>query len=408
MKPHLAYALLALLSLLKTSAADWPQWRGPSRDDVSKETGLLKTWPEGGPTRLWLYTNAGNSYSGPAIVGNTLYTAGTRDGSEIVLALNATTGKELWATPVGDMLQNNWGGGPRSTPTVDGGQVFVMSGKGNLACVNAADGKVLWQKTMESLGGKIPGWGYTESVLVDGDRVVCTPGGSKGAVAALNRKTGAVLWQTADFTDGAQYASIIPAKINGTDTYVQLTMQSIVGIAPKDGKVLWKEAFPGKVAVIPTPIVRDNIVYVTAGYGVGCKQIKIKPDNTVETVFENKVIKNHHGGVILVGDHLYGHAEPGWVCQDFKTGAEVWNHRGFGKGAVCYADGMLYCVEEGGGKVVLAEASPAGWKEHGRFTLDPQSQIRSRQGRIWVHPVICNGKLYLRDQDLIYCYNVKG
>jgi outer membrane protein assembly factor BamB len=405
---HLVLTLLILSSLLKASAADWPLWRGSNRDDLSKEKDLLKSWSEGGPTRVWLYTNAGNGYSGPAIVGNTLYTMGIRDGAEIVLALNAGTGKELWTAPIGDILENNWGDGPRSTPTVDGGHVFAMSGKGNLACLNAADGKVLWQKTMASLGGRIPNWGYTESVLVDGDRVVCTPGGSKGAVAALNRKTGEVLWQSADFTDGAQYASIISAKINGTDTYVQLTMQSIAGLAAKDGKVLWREEFPGKTAVIPTPIVRDNIVYVTAGYGVGCKQIKIKPDNTVETVFENKVIRNHHGGVILVGDHVYGHAEPGWTCQDFKTGAEVWNHRGFGKGAIGYADGMLYCLEEGTGKVALVEASPAGWKEQGQFTLDPQSQIRSRQGRIWVHPVISNGRLYLRDQDLIYCYDVKG
>jgi len=399
--------LLLLSSLLTTSGADWLQWRGPNRDDVSSEKGLLKSWPEGGPTRVWIFTNAGSSYSGPAIVGNKLYTLGTRDGAEIVLALDANTGKELWTASIGDVLQNDWGNGPRATPTVDGGHIFAMSGKGNLACVNVADGKVVWQKTMASLGGKTPGWGYCESVLVDGDRVVCTPGGAKGAIAALNRKTGELMWQTAEFTDGAHYASIVPAKINGTDTYVQLTAQSIVGIAAKDGKVIWKEAFPGKVAVIPTPIVRDNIVYVTAGYGVGCKQIKIKSDNTVETVFENKVIKNHHGGVILVGDHLYGHAEPGWTCQDFKTGAEVWNHRGFGKGAVGYADGMLYCLEEGSGKVALAEASPAGWKGHGQFTLNPQSQIRNRQGRIWVHPVICNGKLYLRDQDLIYCYDVR-
>ena len=409
MKPaQLSFALCILSSVLTTSAADWPQWRGPNRDDVSAEKSLLKKWPEGGPARVWVYTNAGNSYSGPAIVGNKFYTMGTRDGAEMVLALDANTGKELWTAPMGEVLENNWGGGPRSTPTVNGEQIFAMSGKGNLACVNAADGKVLWQKNMASLGGRTPNWGYTESVLVDGDRVVCSPGGSKGAIAALNRKTGDIVWQSTDFTDGAQYASIIPAKINGGDTYVQLTMQSIVGISPKDGKVLWKETFPGKTAVIPTPIVRDNLVYVTAGYGVGCKQIRIKPDNTVEPVYENKVMRNHHGGVILVGDHVYGHADPGWSCQDFKTGAEVWNHRGFGKGAIGYADGMFYCLEQDSGKVVLIEASSAGWKERGQFTLDPQSQIRSRQGRIWVHPVIINGRLYLRDQDLIYCFNVKG
>ena len=404
-------ALFALTSFaVSTFAAnfDWPQWRGPNRDDVSKETGLLKAWPSGGPKRIWLYENGGNGYSGPAIVGGKLFTMGTRDNAEVLIALDANTGKELWTASLGGVLDNGWGGGPRGTPTVDGDKVFTMSGKGNLACVNVADGKVVWQKTMASLGGRVPQWGYTESVLVDGDKVVCTPGGSQGAIAALSKKDGAVLWQSKEFTDGAQYSSIIPAKINGTDTYVQLTMKNIVGIAPRDGKVLWRSSFPGSTAVIPTPIVKDNLVYVAAGYGVGCKQIKINPDNSVETVYENKVIKNHHGGVILVGDYLYAHGDPGWTCQNFKTGQEVWNHRGFGKGAVTYADGKLYCIDEGGGNVVLADASPDGWKEHGRFKLDPQTKIRSPQGRIWTHPVVSNGKLYLRDQDLISCYDIKA
>ncbi|HWN96836.1 MAG TPA: PQQ-binding-like beta-propeller repeat protein [Methylomirabilota bacterium] len=387
---------------------DWPQWRGPNRDDVSKETGLLKSWPTDGPKRVWIYEKGGNGYSGPAIANGKLFTVGTRDDSEVLLALDANTGKELWAAPLGPILANDWGGGPRGTPTVDGNHVYALSGKGNLACVTVADGKIVWQKAMTSLGGKVPGWGYTESVLVDGERIVCTPGGAQGALAALNKKNGEVLWRSTEFKDGAQYSSVMPAKINSADTYVQLTMQSIVGISPKDGKQLWRSPFPGKTAVIPTPIVRDNFVYVVAGYGVGCKQIKVNSDNTVETVYENKVMKNHHGGVILVGDYIYGHADPGWTCQNFKTGEEVWSHRGFGKGAVTYADGMLYCVEEGSGTVVLAEASPAGWKEHGRFKLDPQSTIRHRSGRIWTHPVISNGKLYLRDQDLIYCYDVKS
>ena len=404
-------ALIALTSFSVSALAanfDWPQWRGPNRDDVSKETGLLKSWPAGGPKRLWSYENAGNGYSGPAIVSGKLFTLGTRDNAEVLIAIDANTGKELWIAGLGAVLENGWGGGPRGTPTVDGDKVFAMSGKGNLACVNVADGKIVWQKTMKTLGGGTPGWGYTESVLVDGDKVVCTPGGAKGAIAALNKKTGDVLWQSAEFKDGAQYASIVPAKINGTDTYVQLTMQSIVGISPKDGKQLWKAPFPGKTAVIPTPIVKDNLVYVAAGYGVGCKQIKVNADNSVETVYENKVMKNHHGGVILVGEHLYGHSDgPGWVCQNFKTGEEVWSHRGFGKGAVAYADGMLYCMDENGGNVVLAEASPAGWKEHSRFKLEPQTKIRNPQGRIWTHPVISNGKLYLRDQDLLHCYDIK-
>jgi outer membrane protein assembly factor BamB len=401
---------LGILSVTATSLAanfDWPQWRGPNRDDVSKETGLLKQWPEGGPKRVWLFENAGHGYSGPSIVAGKLFTIGTRDNAEILLALDANTGKELWFAKLGGVLENNWGGGPRGTPTVDGNHVYALSGRGNLVCATVADGKPVWQASMTELGGKIPTWGYTESVLVDGDMVVCTPGGSQGALAALDKKTGKVLWRSKEFTDPAQYASIVPAEINGTRQYVQLTMQSIVGVAAKDGKLLWKAPFPGKTAVIPTPIVRDNVVYVTAGYGVGCKQVKIGPNNEVTTVYENKVMKNHHGGVILVGEHIYGHADAGWTCQNFKTGEEVWNHRGFGKGAVGYADGRLYCVEESSGKVALVEASPEGWKEHGRFTLDPQTKIRSPQGRIWTHPVISNGKLYLRDQDLIYCYDVK-
>ncbi|MBI4623143.1 MAG: PQQ-binding-like beta-propeller repeat protein, partial [Verrucomicrobia bacterium] len=253
-----------------------------------------------------------------------------------------------------------------------------------------------------------PTRGYAESVLVDGQQILCTPGGSKGAMAALDKMTGKVLWQSKEFTDPAHYSSIVPARINNTPQYVQRTEKSIVGVAAKDGKLLWQTSFPGRTAVIPTPIVKDNEVYVTAGYGAGCKMVRIGPGNKLTTVYESKVMKNHHGGVILVGDFLYGHGDPAWVCQNFKTGAEVWNHRAFGKGAIGYADGMLYCLEEGSGTVVLAEASPKGWKEHGRFKLDPQTKIRSSRGRIWTHPVISNGKLYLRDQDLIYCFDVKA
>lgn len=389
---------------------DWPQWRGPDRTDVSKEKGLLKHWPKDGPKRLWLFENAGHGYSGPAIANGKFFTIGTRDNTECVLALDANTGKELWTAKLGDALENRWGGGPRGTPAVDGNKVYALSGKGDLACINVADGKVLWQASMIELGGKVPGWGYTESVLVDGDKVVCTPGGSKGALAAFDKNSGKVLWRSTDFTDGAQYASIVPADINGQRQYIQLTMQHLAGISAKDGKQLWSSDWPGRTAVIPTPIYRDSHVYVTAGYGVGCKLVKVGADNKVTTVYENKVMKNHHGGVILVGDHLYGYSDgSGWVCQDFKSGEEVWAERNkLGKGAIAYADGMLYCLDEGSGTLVLIEASPKGWSEHGRFKLDPQTKIRSPQGRIWTHPVISNGKLYLRDQDLIYCYDVKA
>lgn len=409
----------ALLLLISTAGAavpsyDWPQWRGPQRTDLSAETGLLKQWPADGPKQLWIYKEAGNGYSGPAIVGGHLFTLGVRDAKEIALCLDAATGKELWATPISDVLANNWGQGPRGTPTVQGGRVYLITGPGTIACLEAPTGKLVWQRTMKELGGKVPGWGYTESILLDNDQVVCTPGGSQGAVAALDAKTGETRWQSKEFTEGAQYSSIIPATINGEPQYVQRTQTSIVGLSPKDGKLLWRQEYPGKTAVIPTPIVKGNQIYVTAGYGVGSMSFTIEHGNQIKMLYDetagtNKVMKNHHGGVVLVGDYLYGFSDGvGWTCQDFKTGALVWGEKGkLGKGAVSYADGLLYCLDESNGTVALIEASPKGWNEHSRFKLDPLSAIRSPQGHIWTHPVISNGRLYLRDQDLIYCFAVK-
>lgn len=404
-----AFAAL-LVSTATVSAVDWPQWRGPNRDDVTKETGLLKSWPEGGPKQLWVFKDAGLGYSGYSIVGGRLFTMGIRNGGEELIAVDIKDGKALWSAKVGAILKNGWGDGPRGTPSVDGGFVYALGGQGTLICASVADGSIAWQKTMQEFGGKTPGWGYTESVLVDGDRVLCTPGGAQGAIVALDKKTGRTLWQSAEFTDGAQYSSIVAADLNGGRQYIQLTMKSVVGINATDGKVLWKVGFPGKTAVIPTPIVHGNQVYVTAGYGVGCLSFKVGPGNAIEKLYENKVMKNHHGGVILIDGHLYGHSDGvGWTCQNLATGEEVWSEKAaLGKGAVAYADGRLYCLAENNGTLALAEASAKGWKEHGRFKLEPQTTQRNPQGRIWTHPVIVEGKLYLRDQELLHCYDVKA
>ncbi|HET6410388.1 MAG TPA: PQQ-binding-like beta-propeller repeat protein [Chthoniobacteraceae bacterium] len=389
------------------AAFDWPQWRGPNRDDVSKETGLLKKWPAEGPKKLWSFANAGKGYAGYSVVAGKLYTMGTRDGKEVLMALDAATGKELWATPLSDILGNRWGDGPRGTPTVDGDRIYALSGPGTLMCVQAKDGKMIWSKSMKDYGGEVPSWGYTESPLVDGGNVVVTPGGDSGAVLALNKTTGETVWQSKEFTDKAQYASLVPANINGVPQYVQLTMQSVAGIGAKDGKMLWRTDFPGRTAVIPTPIVKGNQVFVTAGYGIGCKSFTVGADNSVTELYRNGNMENHHGGVILIGDYVYGHSKSGWTCLDFKTGEIKWQEKKLGKGAVGYADGMLYLLDEKSGECVLIEASPEGWKENGRFKLDPQTSIRSSQGAIWTHPVISNGRLYLRDQDLIHAYAVK-
>ncbi len=401
---------LLLLSSLPLLAADWAQWRGPQRADHSPDTGLLKSWPASGPKRIWLNENAGLGYAGYSIVGGKLFTMGLRDNAEFVLCLDAATGKELWAAPAGPKYPNNWGDGPRCTPTIDGGLVFAMGGNGLLVCLQAADGKVVWQKSLSAdLGGKLQSWGYTESPLVVGDLVICTPGGDKGTLAALKKTTGEVAWRSTELTDAAQYSSPILVQHAGKPQVIQLVTKRFFGVDPASGKLLWQQEFSGRVAVIPTPIYADGQVYVTAGYGVGCVSIRLGAENQVTKLYENKVLKNHHGGAILVGDHVYGHSDgTGWVCQDLKTGNEVWSHRAFGKGAVHYADGMLYCIAEDSGEVALVEASPKAWTEHGRFKLDPQTKQRNPQGRIWTHPVVVNGRLYLRDQELLFCFDVKG
>lgn len=409
-------SLLVLSPVSRESVADdWPQWRGPDRTDISKETGLLKQWPEGGPKQVWLNKDGGLGYAGFSVVGGKLFTMGARGETEFVIALDANTGKQLWCAEIGVLYPNNWGDGPRGTPTVDGDRVYAMGGQGTLVCCDAAGGKLIWKKTMQELGGKVAQWGYTESPLVDGKLVVCTPGGPQGAIAALDKMTGEVVWQSKEFTDAAQYSSIIAVNHNGARQYIQLTMQSVVGVAAADGKLLWRSEWPGKVAVIPTPIFHDGYVYVTSGYKVGCKLVKVAAGNQVSDVYASPLMENHHGGVILVGDCIYGHSNSeGWVCQDFKTGKQVWAEKqAFGKGSVgCCAEGLLYCLEESNGKkpasVVLIEASPKGWKEHGRFTLEPQTEQRKKSGRIWTHPVVANGKLYLRDQEMIFCFDVKA
>lgn len=415
-----AALILTVSSIAPVVAADWPQWLGPRRDGLTEETGLLKEWPESGPKRLWLFEDCGFGYAGFSIVDGVLYTMGGRptegDAEKTcqLIALDANTGKELWHVDMGPMLENDWGGGPRSTPTVKNGFVYALGGKGTLVCVRAKDGSEVWRSHLvDELGGTEPNWGYCESVLIDGDMLLCTPGGEQGAIAAFDKSNGKVRWRATDLKDTAHYSSIIRAEINGQPQYIQLMETRVVGISPDDGRLLWESPFPGSVAVIPTPIVVGNKVFVTAGYGAGCSLVEVQPGNEAVELYDDKarkLMKNHHGGVVRVGDNLYGHSDgAGWICMDFATGEQKWREREIlGKGAIGYADSMLYCVSEDDGQVVLIEASPEAWQEHGRFTLDPQTTIRADRGKIWVHPVIAGGKLYLRDQDLLYCYDIKA
>jgi len=255
----------------------------------------------------------------------------------------------------------------------------------------------------------VPDWGYCESVLIDGDHLICTPGGPEGAMACLDKRTGDVLWRSTDFTDGAQYVSMIAIDNGGKRQYVQLTQQHLVGIDAKNGDLLWSSDWPGRVAVVPTPISKGDSVYISSGYGVGCKLVRLDNQNHAEEVYANRNMKNHHGGVILLDGHLYGYSDGvGWLCQNFEDGKKVWSEKGaLGKGAIAYADGHFYCIGEDDGRVVLIDASPDGWQARGEFALDPQTELRKPAGRVWTHPVIVDGRLYLRDQEMLHCYDVR-
>ncbi|HLH56257.1 MAG TPA: PQQ-binding-like beta-propeller repeat protein [Verrucomicrobiae bacterium] len=402
--------LLAANSVF-AAAGDWAQWRGPNHDGISTETGLLKDWPQGGPKLAWEAKGLGAGYSSVSIFGDRIFTAGDKGEESFVEALSLADGKPVWSAKLGKSgpVGQPQFEGPRATPSTDGELVFAVSQWGEMVCLQAGTGKEIWRKDYtKDFGGACPFWGYAESPLIDGERVIITPGGSQGAVVALNKKTGDVVWQSKGFTDAAHYSSLIIADPGGVRQYIALTPSSVAGIAADDGKLLWKAPRKGQVAVIPTPVYADGFVYVTSGYGAGCNLFKITSDGgkfSAEQVYANKVMVNHHGGVVKIGDYIYGYSDgKGWTCQDFKTGEAKWQDKEkLGKGSILFADRRLYLRQEDKkGTVALIEASPDGYREHGRFDQPDRSSKNS-----WPHPVVAGGKLYLRDQDVLLCYSVK-
>jgi outer membrane protein assembly factor BamB len=421
--------LPVLLALCATAAAgDWPNYRGPNRDDISTEKGLLKEWPKEGPKLLWTYRNLGAGLSGPAVVGDRLYILGGRGKDDLLIALDISGAepKELYATRVGpifDWSGNQWSSGPSATPTVDGDRIYALGGNGDLLCANRADGKEIWRRNLPKdldaeinpIGGgpKKLGWGFTWSPVVDGDRLICLPGGPKGTVAALNRMTGDVVWRSTELTDQAAYTSPAAAEIDGVKQYVILTNQGVYGVAAADGKVLWSQKRKYGTEVINTPIVRKNLVFVTVGSGQGAELLKIEREAgsafKVTSVYNNKSIANHHGNVILLENHLYGHSQgSGWTCQAFETGEIAWSDRKVRPGAIVYADGRFYSLAENDGTVSLVEATPMASKEVSKFRLPQVGSLRKPKQFIWTPPVISGGKLLLRDQELLFCYDISA
>jgi len=400
-------------------SGEWPQFHGPQRNAVSSDTGLLTEWPENGPPLVWEAKGAGRGYSSVAVVGERLYTMGdglsiADDKDEYVVCFNRADGAFVWKAKIGPAWnsgQADWQSS-RSTPTVDGDLLYTLSPHGVLVCLESAAGKEVWRKDLkEDLGGKKgDGWGYSESVLIDGDKLVCTPGGESATMVALNKKTGEVIWKAASAGDrGAGHASVVISEVGGTRVYVNTTASGPLGVRAEDGQVLWTYPIEKTTAVIPTPIVRGDLVFFTAGYDRGGALLRQVPGGNGEVKVEeiyplNKDLNNKHGGVIMVGDYLYGDSNDQGIpfCAELMTGKIVWKERGPGKrsAAVLAADGHLY-IRWADGTLALAQASPDGFTTSGSFKI-PGSGGRPS----WSHPVVVGGKLYVREGDSILCYNV--
>ena len=413
-------ALLAVAIASPALAGEWPGWRGPNRDGVSTEKGLLQQWGPAGPPLAWKSSGVGSGFAGVAVAGERLYTMGDKDGAQHVFALKREGGAVLWKVRVGPPLVDSRGGA-RTTPVVDGERVYALGTSGDLLCLEAATGKVAWSKNLErDYGGRMmSSWMWSESPLVDGDRLVFTPGARDAALVAVDKATGKDVWRAAipdlgpKGRDGAGYSSIVISNGAGVKQYVQLLGRGLVGVRASDGKHLWgHNGVANGVANISTPLVRANWVFASTGYQTGSALVELQPSGdgvaARELYFlDAKTLQNHHGGLVLVGNHVYaghGHNKGFPICVDFVTGKVAWGgdirNAGNGSAAVMYADGRLYFRYENG-VVVLIEATPTGYAEKGSFTIP---DVRDPS---WAHLSIADGRLYVREQDNLYCYDIR-
>jgi len=395
--------LMGCLVMLAT-AADWPQWRGPQRDGISRETGLLNEWPSGGPRQIWQTKGLGQGYSGLAIAQGRLFTQGQSADGQFVLALDIATGKRLWETPTGPAYAQDRGAGPRGTPTLDGDRLFAMAGEGTLISLDAQTGKVMWKmNVMEKFGGQVPHWGVSESPLVDGSNLIVTPGGPGAAIVALNKKTGDLVWKSQ--SDPAAYSSAIEAEVAGIRQIIAVTADAVVGLRASNGALLWKyDKASNRTANIATPIFQNGLVFLSSAYGTGCALLKLTAQGdsvNASEVYFTKEMQNHYSTSVVVDGNVYGFSNAILTAMNLQSGQVAWRDRSVGKGSVAYADGKLYLLSEDG-VVGLAEATPAAYMEKSRFQI-PRGEFPT-----WTPPVISGGRLYLREQDNLYSFDIRN
>ena len=450
MKYLVTTALLLAIMAADTFGADWPQWQGPDRNGMSKETGLLQEWPKDGPPLAWRIPGLGGGDSVPAIVDGRIFVPGTLNDEEVVWALSEKDGSDLWMRSLGPKFRQRMPQsqeGPGCTPTVDGDRLYVLGMDGKLTCLQAKDGKVVWQKSLtKDFGGQVPMWSYRESPLVDGEKVICTPGGPDALMVALNKSDGETIWKSkmppsggggarpaapagggrggfggggfgggfGGGGSGAGYSSVIAIEVGDQRQYVQLTAKSLVGVAAADGKVLWQYDPPANGMGIncSTPLYQDGLLFASSAYGAGGGAVKLNKDAdgkfVAEEAYFSKRMQNHHGGMVVFDGALYGanggNGGGNLICLDFATGDVLWDMRGKGKvakGSIALADGRIYYRDEDG-TLLLIEPNKKEYVEHGRFKQPDRSRSPA-----WAHPVIANGKLYVRDQDNLFCYDIK-
>ena len=385
--------------------ADWFQWRGPNRDGISAESGLLQDWPKAGPPLAWRVSGVGNGYSSFSATAGRLYTLGARGGNEYVIALDRASGKRVWEYLNGRRFENDRGDGPRSTPTIDGDRLYVFGGSGDLTCLELATGKKIWSiNIVSTFGGVNPYWGYSESPLIVGDRILVNAGGRRASIVAVSKVNGSTLWQ--QHSDGAGYSSPMLMKTGSLNQVIFFTESHTLAVDPRDGRLLWSynKANNG-TANIATPIVRGTRVFVSSDYGTGGALLDVRAAGNLATaneIYFTRDMRNHHASSVLVGDYLYGFNSSILTALKFDTGEVAWRDRSVGKGSLIYADNRLYLYSEDG-VVGLAEANPTAYREHGRFSIAQQGGLPT-----WSHPIISGGLLIIRDQDAVYAYDVRA
>jgi outer membrane protein assembly factor BamB len=402
--------VLAAVSLVFTGAqsgatGEWPQWRGPARNGVSAETGLAQAWPASGPPLVWSASGLGAGYGSLAVKDGRIFVQALRDGMSMVHSLNLADGQYVWSKTLGRGGSNDRGPGPRGTPTVDGERLYVLSEAGDLLCLRAADATVVWQRSiLRDFGGRNIQWLLSESPLVDGDRVIVTPGGRNAGMVALDKMTGETIWTASELSDQAGYSSAVVAEVQGVRAYTTLMASAAVGVRASDGQLLWRYAAPAnRTANIATPVVHANQVFYTSAYGTGGGLLQLRASDAsvnAQEVYFTRDLQNHHGGVVLVDGVLYGFNNAILTALDFASGETLWRDRSVGKGAVTYADGRLYVLSENN-VMGLAEVSRAGYRETGRFEIADQGLPS------WSHPVVAGGRLYIRNQNLLFAYDVR-